>query len=280
MVVTTASVEYAERRCSVCIAAKPPQDFHERRQGRGPTPSTTWCVSICRPSEQNIVKGSRKFEVRFCRRNNDCRGSGKFSRSWIRDEQGRSQALPSPVSLKSKLVKSLPCVQPVKKRKQLLVSPGPQTIEDVIEESEIPRLGSASDADHEFVELEQNLHPVPLTLEDDALERKRSRWDDVPLHMERNRRLTSRIGTRAVFVKHDAVGKLMVILPLHVDDGLLFLRRSDPIYWRVQERINTQFDMKDCRRSQRPQRCRLSGSGVWKLTPKGMQADKPSVWKC
>ena len=47
------------------------------------------------------------------------------------------------------------------------------------------------------------------------------------------------------FVKLDAGGTLRVILTFHVDDGLLFGTRSDPIHQRVKELIDTPFDMKD-----------------------------------
>ena len=48
---------------------------------------------------------------------------------------------------------------------------------------------------------------------------------------------------RAVFVKHDAGGKLKVILALHVDDGLVFGTRSDPIYGRLRQLITSQLDI-------------------------------------
>ena len=38
----------------------------------------------------------------------------------------------------------------------------------MIEEADIARLENASDADDDLVEVEENLHPAPLTLEDDA----------------------------------------------------------------------------------------------------------------
>ena len=60
-------------------------------------------------------------------------------------EQERSQ-----VCFKPELVISLLGVQPVKKRKQLIVSPEPPPIKDVIEETETPRLENASDADDEW----------------------------------------------------------------------------------------------------------------------------------
>ena len=101
-------------------------------------------------------------------------------------EQERSRALPMPVSLKPKLVKSLPRV--VNRRMQLIVPPGPPLIKDVIEEAEVPRLENASDAADEPVEMQENLHPAPVTLEDDELERKSSHWTDVPLHRKRSRK--------------------------------------------------------------------------------------------
>ena len=64
---------------------------------------------------------------------------------------------------------------PVKKRKQLVFSPESPPINDVIEEAEIPRLGSASEGDDEPLEMEENLHSAPPELEDDEL--------DVPLQM-------------------------------------------------------------------------------------------------
>ena len=63
-------------------------------------------------------------------------------------------------------------------------------------------------------------------------------------------RLTGRVGptelrcARAAFEKHDARGKLRVILTMHVDDALLFWTRSDPFYRRLHELINNQFDIK------------------------------------
>ena len=66
-------------------------------------------------------------------------------------EQERSHALPKPVRLKPKVVKSLPGV--VNRRKQLILPPGPPLIKDVIEEAEIPRLQNASDAADEPVEM-------------------------------------------------------------------------------------------------------------------------------
>ena len=103
-------------------------------------------------------------------------------------EQERGQALPRPVSSKPQLVKSLPGVQSVKNRKQLIVSPERPPIEDVIEEAEIPRVGNASDADDTLVEMDEDLHPAPLRLEGDELERQRSHLNDVPLHIKRIRK--------------------------------------------------------------------------------------------
>ena len=40
-----------------------------------------------RPSEQNIVSGSRKFEVCLCGRSSGCRGCHTDFRSWIRDKR-------------------------------------------------------------------------------------------------------------------------------------------------------------------------------------------------
>ena len=135
------------------------------------------------PSEQNVVGGSRSFEVCLFweGRSNCCRGCHKDCGSWILDkrlcyvlvrtsnhpkresrkseaktgaliaknEQERSQALPRAVSLEPELVKSIPGGQPGEKRKQLIVSPEPPPMKDVTEQAEIPRLGDGSDADDE-----------------------------------------------------------------------------------------------------------------------------------
>ena len=42
--------------------------------------------------------------------------------------------------------------------------------------------------------------------------------------------------------RHQDCGKLKVILTLHVDGGLLFGTRSDPIYWRGKGLSDAQFD--------------------------------------
>ena len=80
---------------------------------------------------------------------------------------------------------------------------------------------------------------------------------------------------RAVIVKHDARGKLKVILTLHLDDGFLFGTRSDPTFQRVKELIKIQFDTKGWEGLNNPDGVDYRGLR-WKLTPEEMQAD---TWK-
>ena len=97
-----------------------------------------------------------------------------------------------------KLVKSLPSIQVVKRRKQLIVSPELPPIKDVIEVAKIPRLGNATNADDDPFEMEENLHPSPFVLEDDGLERDRSQLDDVPLHIKGGRRAVTSTNPRPI----------------------------------------------------------------------------------
>ena len=62
---------------------------------------------------------------------------------------------------------------------------------------------------------------------------------------------------RSVPVKHDAGRKLRLFLTLHLNGGFLFGTRSDPIYGRVKELINTQFDTEDWRDLDNLRRLRL-----------------------
>ena len=47
---------------------------------------------------------------------------------------------------------------------------------------------------------------------------------------------------RAVFTKHDSVGKLRVMSTLPVDKGLQLGGRSDPIYQKIKNLVFEQFD--------------------------------------
>ena len=175
---------------------------------RGPTviPAADGPIRhICRPSEQNVVGGSRNVEVCLCGRSNGCINYGENSRCWIpfkrlfltsvrrsksskekeRGERGEN-AEPSLSSCEQERSEAFAKArEPRAKTCQVIAEPPP--IKDVTEKAEIPRLEHASDSDHKPVEVEENLHPAPLAL-DDELERNRSHSYNVPRQRKRTRK--------------------------------------------------------------------------------------------
>ena len=76
---------------------------------------------------------------------------------------------------------------------------------------------------------------------------------------------------RAVFTKHDSVGKVRVILSLHVDHGLRVGDGSDPVSQKI-KLISEQIDIKRWRDLDDPKRVNYLVL-PWKRVLEGIQAD-------
>ena len=77
--------------------------------------------------------------------------------------------------------------------------------------------------------------------------------------------------------KTTQLGKLRVVLTLHVDVCLLLGKRSDPVYQKIMKLISEQFDIKCWQDLEIYQGSRLAGSSVetcsWRITRRHAEVD-------